>query len=108
MVEFPQRDGDCPPDVAPEDALVRRLPIVNRKGLHARASAKFVQTVERYDAEVTVSRCGETVGGRSIMGLLTLAAAQGTEILVAARGPQAQAAIDALTDLVAGRFGEEI
>lgn len=108
MVEFPQRDNDCPPDVAPEDALVRRLPIVNRKGLHARASAKFVQTVERYEAEVTVSRCGETVGGRSIMGLLTLAAAQGTEILVAARGPQAQAALDALADLVSGRFGEEI
>ena len=52
------------------------LPIVNRRGLHARASAKFVQTVERYDAAVTVTRAGETVGGRSIMGLLTLGAAQ--------------------------------
>jgi phosphotransferase system HPr (HPr) family protein len=55
-----------------DDSLARELPIINRKGLHARASAKFVQTVERYDAEVTVTRNGETVGGRSIMGLLTL------------------------------------
>lgn len=108
MVEFPPRDGDCPPDIAPEDALVRRLAIVNRKGLHARASAKFVQMVERFDAEVSVSRCGETVGGRSIMGLLTLAAAQGTEIMVAARGREAQAVLDALDALVSGRFGEEI
>lgn len=85
----------------------RRLPVVNRKGLHARASAKFVQTVERFDAEVTVTRCGETVGGRSIMGLLTLAAARGTTIDVAASGAQAQEALDALTALLASRFGED-
>ena len=73
----------------PEGVLVRELPIINRRGLHARASAKFVQTVERFNAEVTVTRCGETVGGRSIMGLLTLGAAQGTTITVTAKGPDA-------------------
>lgn len=85
---------------------VRRLRILNRKGLHARASAKFVQTVERFDAEVAVTRCGETVGGRSIMGLLTLAAAKGTTIDVEASGAQAAEVIDALTALVSDRFGE--
>ena len=77
---------DCPPASIPEGALARELPIVNRKGLHARASAKFVQTVERFDSDVTVTRCGETVGGRSIMGILTLGAAQGTTITVTAKG----------------------
>ncbi len=86
--------------------LARRLPVVNRKGLHARASARFVQLVEQYDAQVSVTRCGETVGGRSIMGLLTLAAARGTSIDVAAEGPQAQDVLEALTDLLASRFGE--
>jgi phosphocarrier protein HPr len=90
-----------------EGALVRELPIVNRKGLHARASAKFVQTVERFDSEVTVTRAGETVGGRSIMGLLTLGAAQGTSILVTARGMDAQACLEAIRDLLASRFGED-
>lgn len=84
----------------------RRLPIVNRKGLHARASAKFVQLVEKFDATVSVTRCGETVGGRSIMGLLTLAAARGTSIDVTAEGPQAQEVMEALTALLASRFGE--
>jgi phosphocarrier protein len=83
------------------------LPIVNRKGLHARASAKFVQTVERYESEVTVTRCGETVGGRSIMGLLTLAAAQGTTITVTARGADADACLDGIAELLANRFGED-
>jgi phosphocarrier protein len=91
-------------DIGPN---AKRLPIVNRKGLHARASAKFVQTVERYDAEVHVTRCGETVGGRSIMGLLTLAAAKGTTIDVAATGNQAQEVLDALATLLAARFGED-
>ena len=79
------------PLAVPEGALVRELPIINRRGLHARASAKFVQTVERFNAEVTVTRCGETVGGRSIMGLLTLGAAQGTTITVTAKGQDADA-----------------
>jgi phosphocarrier protein len=83
------------------------LPIINRKGLHARASAKFVQTVERYDSEVTVTRAGETVGGRSIMGLLTLGAAQGTTILVTAQGGDAAACLDGIAALLANRFGED-
>lgn len=98
---------DCPPAHVPDGALGRELPILNKKGLHARASAKFVQTVERYDADVTVTRCGETVGGRSIMGLLTLGAAQGTTITVVAQGDDAEACLAAIADLLANRFGED-
>lgn len=98
---------DCAPFVPPPGALVRELAIVNRKGLHARASAKFVQTVDTFEADVTVTRCGETVGGRSIMGLLILAAAQGTTILVTAAGNDAVACLEAITTLVASRFGED-
>jgi phosphocarrier protein len=87
--------------------LTRELSIVNKRGLHARASAKFVQTVERFDADVRVTRCGETVGGTSIMGLMMLAAAPGTTIEVAASGREAQAVLDALTRLIAERFGED-
>ncbi|TVR09829.1 MAG: HPr family phosphocarrier protein [Salinarimonadaceae bacterium] len=110
--DAPDADRPCDevadgPDFEALGENARRLRIVNRKGLHARASAKFVQTVERFDAEVSVTRCGDTVGGRSIMGLLTLAAAKGTTIDVMARGAQAREALDALTALIAGRFGEE-
>jgi phosphocarrier protein len=87
-------------------AVRRELAILNKRGLHARASAKFVQTVERFNAEVRVTRAGETVGGTSIMGLMMLAAAPGTSILVEASGPDAQAALEALDALVADRFGE--
>jgi phosphocarrier protein HPr len=94
-------------EIAPEGAsLCRELLIVNKRGLHARASAKFVKCVAIFDAEVSVSRLGETVGGRSIMGLLTLAAAQGTSITVEARGPQASEALDALETLVSNKFDE--
>lgn len=86
--------------------LSRRLNIVNRKGLHARASAKFVETVERHDASAQVSRDGQTVSGESIMGLLLLAAAQGCHIDVETDGPEAEALMDALDALVAGKFGE--
>lgn len=88
-------------------ALARELPIINRKGLHARATAKFVQCCERYDAEITVTRGSETVGGSSIMGILTLGAGIGTTIVVTAQGPQAEAALDAIEALLAGRFGED-
>jgi phosphocarrier protein len=100
-------DQDCPPAVVPAGAEVRELPIVNRRGLHARASAKFVQTVERYQAAVTVTRAGETVGGRSIMGLLTLGAAMGTRIAVTAVGQDAEQCLDAIETLLANRFGED-
>jgi phosphocarrier protein len=86
---------------------VRELAITNKRGLHARASAKFVQMVERFNAEVTVTRGSETVGGNSIMGLMMLAAAPGTSITVTVKGPQAREALDALTELVGSRFGEE-
>lgn len=88
-------------------ALVRVLPIINKRGLHARASAKFVQTVERYGAAVKVCRNGEAVDGNSIMGLLMLAAAPGTSVTVTASGADATEALDALEALVANRFGEE-
>ena len=92
---------------APGEAIVREIPITNKRGLHARASAKFVQMVERFTAEITVTRGSETVGGNSIMGLMMLAAAPGTSIIVTAKGPQAREALDALTELVGSRFGEE-
>lgn len=88
-------------------ALSREIEIVNRKGLHARATAKFVQCVEGFDAEVTVTRNDETVGGTSIMGILTLGAGIGSTILVTARGPQAAEALDAIAALVARKFGED-
>jgi phosphocarrier protein HPr len=91
----------------PSDAISRELLIINKRGLHARASAKFVQLVEKFEAEVWVTRGGETVGGTSIMGLMMLSAAPGTTILVSAKGPQAQAALDAITALVADKFNEE-
>ncbi len=100
-------DGDCPVPVAPEGGLLREIRIINRKGLHARATVKFVQCVESFEAEVTVSRCGETVGGLSIMGILTLGAGIGTSIFVTAKGPEAQDVLDALEKLVANRFEEE-
>jgi phosphocarrier protein HPr len=104
MDELFETDDDPP---VPEGGLLRRLPIINKRGLHARASAKFVQTVERFDAAVTVTRAGETVGGRSIMGLLTLGAAMGTSIAVIAVGPDAESCLDAIEALLANRFGED-
>ena len=88
-------------------AVTRVLKIVNEKGLHARASAKFVQTVEKFDAKVTVSHKGDSAGGDSIMGLMMLAAGIGTSITVTATGPQAQEVITALDTLVSTRFGED-
>ncbi|SCW69780.1 phosphocarrier protein [Rhizobium mongolense subsp. loessense] len=86
----------------------RELLIVNKRGLHARASAKFVQMVETFDAAVTVSKDGMTVGGTSIMGLMMLAASPGTTVLVSASGNQAAEALNALDQLVQDKFGEEM
>lgn len=99
-------DQDCPDAEFPDGALVRELRIINRKGLHARATAKLVQTVDRFASDVWIARCGEVVGGRSIMGLLTLGAGIGTTISVAAIGNDAEAALDAIAALVNDRFGE--
>ncbi len=90
-----------------DGALVRVLEITNKKGLHARASAKFVQTVERFDADVKVTRAGETVGGTSIMGLMMLSAGPGSTITVEARGKEAAEVIDAIESLISGRFDED-
>lgn len=91
----------------PANALWRELPIVNKRGLHARASAKLVQLVESFIAQVWVSRAGETVGGTSIMGLMMLAAAPGTTITVHCAGEDAPKALEAIAALVQNRFGEE-
>ena len=87
--------------------LKRTVPIVNERGLHARASAKFVKTASQFDAHVTVSRDGTTVDAQSIMGLMMLAAGIGSAVDLEAEGPEAEAALDALTALVADRFEEE-
>jgi phosphocarrier protein HPr len=106
MNEPAEAASASPQQHPPEGAVVRVLPIVNSKGLHARAAARFVLTVEKFDAQVTVTRGHETVGGTSIMGLLMLNAAPGTSITVTAAGPQAAEVMAALEALVAGRFGE--
>jgi len=87
--------------------IVRDFPIVNQRGLHARASAKFVQLASGFDASVYVEKDGVKVGGTSIMGLMMLAASPGYSIRVTASGPEALQVIDALEKLVASRFGEE-
>ena len=84
-----------------------QVEIVNERGLHARASAKFVKLAGAFDAEVTVSKDGATVDARSIMGLMMLAAGPGCSISIHAEGAQAQAAVDALVRLVANRFEED-
>ena len=90
-----------------DEPLTRQLVILNSRGLHARASAKFVKCAERFNADITVSRDSQTVPGTSIMGLMMLAAAMGTSITVIASGPEAAQAMDALEALVASRFDED-
>ena len=85
----------------------RTVEIVNKRGLHARASAKFVKLATDFDAEVRVSRDGQTVDARSIMGLMMLAAGPGSSIEIEAEGPDSAQAVDALVDLVSRRFDED-
>ncbi|KAA6204536.1 MAG: HPr family phosphocarrier protein [Candidatus Tokpelaia sp.] len=85
----------------------RKLEICNKLGLHARASARFVQAVARFEAEIKVEKDGMQVGGDSIMGLMMLAAAPGSSITIRARGREARQALQALAELVQARFGEE-
>jgi len=82
--------------------------VVNRKGLHARASAKFVKLAESFEANVTVTRDGQTVGGTSIMGLMMLAAGPGSILYISAVGKEAPEALEALVNLVETGFGEEL
>ncbi len=88
-------------------ALQREVTICNQKGLHARASAKFVKRAADFDAELTVSRDGMNVVGTSIMGLMMLAAAKGSSILISARGPEAREALKAIVDLIEAKFDED-
>jgi phosphocarrier protein HPr len=90
-----------------EEAPCRTVEVVNERGLHARASAKFVKLATTFDAEVRVSRDGQTVDARSIMGLMMLAAGPGCTLEIAAEGPEAETALDALIRLVEHRFDEE-
>jgi len=89
------------------EGATTELTIVNKRGLHARASAKFVKCAETFDADIRVTKDGQTVGGTSIMGLMMLAAAPGCTINVEASGEEAEKAIEALTRLVEDGFGEE-
>ena len=89
-----------------EPAVSRTVVVRNRLGLHARASAQFVKTAGRFQAEITVEVGPQQVNGKSIMGLLLLAAAQGTSLTLRARGPDAALALEALFALVDGLFGE--
>ena len=89
------------------NGLFRDLPIVNRKGLHARASAKFVQCADLFDARISVSKDQNTVGGTSIMGLMMLGAGQGAEITIEAEGWDAKEALEAVADLVEAGFHED-
>jgi phosphocarrier protein HPr len=93
-------------DGTTETAFTRDAEICNKRGLHARASAKFVTLAAQYDARVKVSHDGSTVGGTSIMGLMMLAASIGETITITATGPQAEEALDALCDLIARKFDE--
>lgn len=97
-----------PPSGTQSRGLVsRQVTIVNQRGLHARASARFVKCAEAFDACVCVTRDGQTVGGTSIMGLMLLAAAPGAQISIEAEGPEAAEALDALCSLVETGFGED-
>ena len=103
--EFDDRSGESLQSRS--GAVVRVLEICNKRGLHARASAKFVQMLEKFDADVRVTRGGETVGGTSIMGLMMLAAGPGSTITVEATGAEAEQVVEALAELVSGRFTEQ-
>lgn len=90
-----------------DEAVQREVEIVNQKGLHARASAKFVKLASTFESSITVCKDGSTVDAQSIMGLLMLGAGIGSTIVIAAEGPDATAALDGLSDLVARRFDED-
>ena len=85
----------------------REVSVVNRLGLHARAAAKLVHLANQFDSRIVLYRDGDEVDAKSILGLLTLAATQGTRLRIVARGEDSEAAVSALSDLVEGRFGED-
>jgi len=87
--------------------ICENVTIINKLGMHARASAKFVQLSSSYDSDINLTRNGQTVNGKSIMGIMMLAASKGTEIKLCAEGGDEEQAIQALLDLINDRFGEE-
>lgn len=101
------KSGAAEPESASPD-LTRQVEIMNKRGLHARASAKFVKCAATFDAELQVSKDGLEVVGTSIMGLMMLAAAQGSTVSISASGPEAEAALDAIVALIADKFGEDL
>ena len=103
MIDQIGRPGTKP---AAGGTITREIMITNKRGLHARASAKFVQTVELYQSQVTVTKGADTVGVTSIMGLMMLAAGPGSSIVVTAKGYEARECLDALEDLLSDKFGE--
>jgi len=109
MTGSEQTPDKSDPESGPEKVAVfeKTVALINRRGLHARASAKFCALAGSWNAKVRVTRHGETVGGCSIMGLLTLGAGIGETITISATGPQASEAVDTLVQLVEDRFGEE-
>lgn len=88
------------------DVTQRTVLIVNKLGLHARAAAKFVSLASQFDADISVQRGERTVNGKSIMGIMMLAASKGTEILIRARGEDAEEALEQLHNLIQSKFGE--
>jgi phosphocarrier protein HPr len=100
-------DAGDPPAANGEEPLRRTLTICNKRGLHARAAARFVKLAWQFDAEISVSKNGAAVSGRSIMGLMMLAAGPGTQIELRASGPEAERAMAALSELISGGFDEK-
>ncbi|MEC9368552.1 MAG: HPr family phosphocarrier protein [Pseudomonadota bacterium] len=103
---MPRNEQGSPPGPAGEGHYFAEVVVRNRKGLHARASAMFVKCAESWDADISVTREGQTVPGTSIMGLMMLAAGRGNTILIETEGPQAREALDALIALVEAGFNE--
>lgn len=92
---------------APQDAIERTIAIRNERGLHARAAAKFVKLAGEFDADITVTKDGQSVSGSSIMGLMMLAAGIGSDVFVSITGADSTAAMDAIAQLIDDKFGEE-
>ena len=92
---------------APDQKVEKEIPIVNRLGLHARPAAMFVRIASRYRSEIWVSKEGEDVNGKSIMGLMMLAAGQGSKLRIRCEGPDAEKALEELEELIKARFNED-
>ena len=107
MTDDEAASDQVPGPAVPADAISRELLIINKRGLHARASAKVVEAAARFQSEITIIKDGTRVNARSIMGLMMLAASLGSEIGVEADGPDADAAMTAMLALIDAKFGEE-